>query len=81
MPQQKYSIEFRKLFVRSMFFFIIGVVLASLFLWTIVQGVMLQLSGESQVAIICYFLAFMAGIAALYNYMQAKTTFHYAKLS
>ena len=69
----------KKIFVKSAFFFIIGVVLATLFFWTLLEGIKLQLSND-KTSMVYYFLAFVSGIAAVYNYLQSRTLFHYAKL-
>lgn len=73
--------DFYTLVAKAAFFFIIGVVLATLFVWCIVQGFMIHTTGNSQVALVYYFLAWIAGIAALGNGVQARAMFHYAKLA
>ncbi|MBU0662640.1 MAG: hypothetical protein ABH854_05245 [Candidatus Diapherotrites archaeon] len=70
-----------KLFAKSAFFFIVGVVLASLFVWCLLQGALVHLSGDSTIAIAYYFIAWLAGIGALALYMQAKTLFYYVKIT
>ncbi|HIH21747.1 MAG: hypothetical protein J4478_05005 [Candidatus Diapherotrites archaeon] len=69
----------KKVFLTSAFMFIVGVLLATLFFWSIIEGISLQLQ-NNRLAFVFYFLAFLSGVAAVYNYLQAKSLFHYAKL-
>lgn len=73
--------KFYSLAAKAAFFFTIGVVLATLFVWCLVQGFVAHTTGTPQIALVYYFLAWVAGIAALGNGMQARTMFHYAKLA
>ncbi|MFH1586723.1 MAG: hypothetical protein ABID38_02610 [Candidatus Diapherotrites archaeon] len=70
-----------KMFVKSAFFFTVGVILASLFAWTLVTGILAHIGGDSTLAFSLYFVAWLSGIAALSLYWQAKNLFHYAKIS
>lgn len=73
--------SFYKLFAKAAFFFIVGVVLASLFVWCLLEGALVHTSGNSSLAISYYFVAWLSGVAALTLYLQAKTLFHYAKIT
>ena len=72
---------FYKLFAKAAFFFAIGVVLSSLFIWCLLQGGLSQFSGDSTLALTYYFIGCLSGIAAFALYLQAKTLFYYAKIS
>ena len=72
--------DFYKLFIKAAFFFIIGVVLASLFVWCLLQGALIHLQGNHVSALFYYLLAWLAGIAALALYAQAKILLHYVKI-
>ena len=63
--------------------FIVGVTLASLFVWSLVEGFTIHTThtGNNFAAMIYYFSAWLAGVAALFLYLEAKLTFRYAKLS
>ena len=69
-----------KIFIKSAIHFIIGVALATLFFWTVIEGLLEQTANHHTMSFAFYFIAFMAGIAAIYNYIQAKELFHFAKL-
>lgn len=73
--------EVRIMFVKAVFFFMVGVILASLFAWIAIQGVRVHLSGDAASAYTYYFVAWLSGIAAFILYHQARATFHYAKIS
>ncbi|MFH1224727.1 MAG: hypothetical protein V1676_02895 [Candidatus Diapherotrites archaeon] len=72
---------FYQLFAKASFFFALGVVLASLFIWCLLQGGLAQFSGDSTLAFTYYFIGCLSGIAAFALYLQAKTLFYYAKIS
>lgn len=72
---------FYKLFTKAAFFFVVGVVLTSLFIWCLLQGGLAQFSGDSAMAFTYYFIGCLSGIAAFALYLQAKTQFYYAKIS
>jgi len=70
----------KKIFLKAAFFFIIGVALATLFFWTLIEGLLEQLANHPLPSLAFYFIAFLSGIAAVYNYLQSRILFHYAKL-
>ncbi len=74
---------FQVMFVKAAFFFIVGVVLASLFVWSLVEGFSVHTAGNGAgvLAMPYYFTAWLSGVAALFLYIQAKLVFRYAKLS
>lgn len=72
--------DFYKLVAKASFFFIIGVILSSLFAWCVVQAIIDHLGGAGLDAFWYYLLSCFAGIAALGNYIQAKQTFRFARL-
>ncbi len=72
--------EIQAMFVKSAFFFMIGVILASLFVWTMVQGFLVHPTNEST-AFVYYFIGWLSGVAAFVLYFQARGLFHYAKIS
>jgi len=72
--------EIRYMFLKAAFFFILGVTLSSLFVWTFIQGIFLH-NANPFLAFAYYFVAFASGIAALVLYLQARSLFHYAKIS
>ncbi|MBN1941387.1 MAG: hypothetical protein JW772_04365 [Candidatus Diapherotrites archaeon] len=65
---------------KAIFFFIIGAGLATLFMWGVIQGIKAHWAGD-ELALIYYFAAWLAGVATLAFYTQAKHLFHYAKIS
>ncbi len=77
------------MFVRATLFFVFGVILSSLFIWSIMQGVMIHLSHPDNVilsqkdaaAFSYYFVGWISGIGALALYWQAKKLFHLAEIS
>ena len=73
--------EVKEMFAKAVFFFTTGVVLASLFVWSMMQGVLIHFSGNDVVAFYYYFVGWISGVAALSLYWQAKSLFHYAKIS
>ncbi|HIH09756.1 MAG TPA: hypothetical protein HA254_03735 [Candidatus Diapherotrites archaeon] len=75
------NMQSREMFVRSVAFFIYGVGLASLFIWCIMQGIMLHLQGNGAGAFPFYFLGWVSGIGGLALYWQAKELFHFAEIS
>ncbi|MCX8158398.1 MAG: hypothetical protein N3D73_01910 [Candidatus Diapherotrites archaeon] len=68
------------LFLKAVFFFVVGVILSSLFVWSFVQGFLIH-QKDPYYAFYFYFVSFLAGIAALALYFQAKTMFYYTKMS
>ncbi len=70
------------MFVKGGFFFIVGVILATLFVWSMVQGVLLHTMGaDGEVIFLYYFAAWFAGIGALTLYIQSRQLIHYASIS
>jgi hypothetical protein len=72
--------QVKAMFFKGAFFFTIGVVLATLFVWSMVQGVMSHLTGGDY-ALFYYFASWLAGIGGLTLYLQAKQILHYATIS
>ncbi len=69
-------------FLKGAFFFIVGVILATLFVWSMVQGVLLHtMDANSEIILLYYFAAWLAGVGALTLYLQAKQLIHYASIS
>jgi len=73
--------DFTRLVVKAAFFFIVGVLLAALFAWSFIEGYFAHSEGDGSKAMVLYIIAFVAGISAVYNYLQALTNFRFAKLS
>ncbi|MCR4334981.1 MAG: hypothetical protein NUV57_00400 [archaeon] len=73
--------QVKSMFIQAIFFFIIGVILASLFMWSMMQGITTHIFGETALAFSYYFIGWVSGIAALSLYWQAKNLFHFAKIS
>lgn len=81
--------QVREIFARSIFFFVVGVVLASLFLWSMMQGILIHATRPSLtiptdrdvLALSYYFVGWISGVAALALYWQAKNLYHYAEIS
>ncbi len=69
------------MFVKAAVIFVSGVILASLFVWALMQGVIIHWSGDATQSMLYYFTAWLSGIAAFTLYIQAKMLFHYARLS
>ncbi len=70
-----------EMFAKSVFFFAVGVTLASLFMWSMMQGVTLHLAGKDSSAFGFYFVGWVSGVGALALYWQAKSLFHFAQIS
>ncbi|MBN2067128.1 MAG: hypothetical protein JW744_01530 [Candidatus Diapherotrites archaeon] len=68
------------MFVRGAFFFIVGVILATLFVWCLVEGAMSHLS-SGPYTLAYYFASFVAGVGAFTLYHEAKSVLHYAQIS
>jgi len=68
------------MFAKGAFFFMVGVVLATLFVWSMVQGVLSHI-GNGNYTLMYYFAAWLAGVGALTLYIQAKQLIHYASIS
>jgi len=65
---------------KAIFFFLIGAILATLFMWGIIEGIKAHWAGN-EMAFIFYFAAFLAGVATIAFYTQAKSLFHYAQIT
>ncbi len=68
------------IFLRGAFFFIVGVIFATLFVWSMVEGIMSHLQ-NGQFTLFYYFAAWLSGVGAFTLYIQAKSILHYAKIS
>ena len=68
------------IFLRGAFFFIVGVVFATLFIWSLVEGILSHMR-NGQFTFIYYFATWLAGVGAFTLYIQAKSILHYAKIS
>jgi len=73
--------QVNEMFVKAVFFFVTGVTLASLFMWSMMHGITLHFEGLDSTAFSYYFVGWISGIAALSLYWQAKNLFHFAKIS
>ena len=81
--------EVRGIFLRSFFFFVVGVVLASMFIWSMMQGILIHvtrpdfaiITDRDTTAFAYYFIGWISGVAALALYWQAKSLYHYAEIS
>ncbi|PIN85517.1 MAG: hypothetical protein COV47_01715 [Candidatus Diapherotrites archaeon CG11_big_fil_rev_8_21_14_0_20_37_9] len=73
--------QVKEMFGKSVFFFTIGVILASLFMWSMMQGITLHLNGQEFLAYPFYLVGWISGISALSLYWQAKKLFHFATIS
>jgi len=72
----------KSMFFTGAFFFIVGVILATLFVWSMVQGILLHsMDRRGELIFLYYFAAWLAGIGALVLYHQAKQLIHYASIS
>ena len=70
-----------EMMVKSVFFFVVGVILASLFVWSMMQGIALHLAGNGTLAFGFYFVGWISGVGALALYWQARNHFHFARIS
>jgi len=68
------------MFLKGGFFFVVGVIFVTLFVWSLVEGILSHMAGGG-VALPYYFAAWLAGIGALTLYFQAKQLIHYASIS
>ena len=70
------------MFVKGAFFFIVGVAFATLFVWSMVQGILNHIEvGGNEITFLYYFAAWLAGIGGLVLGFQAKQLMHYASIS
>jgi hypothetical protein len=72
--------EVTEIFAKGVFFFIIGTALITLFIWALVQGVLMH-GKAPQMAALYYFASVLAGVGGFALYHQAKYTLHYAKIA
>lgn len=68
-------------FLKAVFFFFSGVALASLFVWSVLQGILIHLSGNIYLAFPYYFMGWFAGVGGITLYWQAKKLFYFADIS
>ena len=68
------------IFIKGVFFFIVGATLITLFIWALIQGALLH-TNSPQGAALYYFASVMAGAGGLTLYHQAKAALHYARIS
>lgn len=72
--------EITEIFIRGVFFFIVGTVFLTLFIWSLVQGVLMH--GTAQyMAMAYYFASVLAGVGGVVLYHQAKYSLHYAQIA
>lgn len=65
---------------KGTFFFLVGVIFATLFVWSLVQGVLSHIGG-GQFAFLYYFAAWLAGVGAFTLYIQSQQLIHLASIS
>ena len=70
-----------KIFIKSAFFFSMGVILSTLFVWALIEGIMTHFAREIAIALLYYFAAWLSGIAAIGLYWQSRKDYRYAQLS
>ncbi len=83
------SMQVSRVFARACFFFVAGVILASLFIWSMAQGILIHVtrpdfaivSDRDTTAFAYYFVGWISGVAALALYWQSKNLFHYAEIA
>ncbi len=72
----------RFMFLKGAFYFVLGVAFATLFVWSMVQGILVHMTtGGTEIAFVYYFAAWLAGIGGLVLGIQAKQLIHYASIS
>ncbi len=72
--------ETSEIFAKGLFFFIVGTVLLTMFIWALVQGV----TGHPKdplFSLLYYLAAVLSGVGGVVLYHQAKYTMHYAKIA
>ena len=70
------------MFLKGVFYFVLGVSFATLFVWSMVQGILTHMTaGGDEVAFMYYFAAWLAGIGGLVLGIQARQLIHYASIS
>ena len=70
-----------EMFAKASFFFVVGVILASLFMWSMMQGITAHIAGHDAMALPYYFVGWVSGVGGLALYWQAKYIFHVARVS
>lgn len=72
----------RFMFLKGLFYFVLGVSFATLFVWSMVQGILTHMTaGGDEIAFMYYFAAWFAGIGGLVLGIQARQLIHYASIS
>ncbi len=72
----------RFMFLKGIFYFVLGVAFATLFVWSMVQGILIHMTaGGTEAAFGYYFAAWLAGIGGLVLGIQARQLIHYASIS
>ena len=72
----------KRAYFKSGVHFVIGAILLTLFFWTLIEGLITQVTiGDHKMSLAYYALSFLAGLVTYYNISKAKTLFHYAKLA
>ena len=72
----------RFMFLKGIFYFVLGVAFATLFVWSMVQGILIHMTaGGPEAAFAYYFAAWLAGIGGLVLGIQARQLIHYASIS
>jgi hypothetical protein len=69
-----------EIFLKGVFFFIVGAVLITLFIWALIQGALIHASAPA-LAPLYYFAAVTAGIGGIALYHQAKYALRYVKMA
>ena len=72
------------MFLKGVFYFILGVAFATLFVWSMVQGILVHTTMTTkgdEIAFLYYFAAWLAGIGGLVLGIQARQLIHYASIS
>ena len=70
------------MFLKGAFYFVVGVAFATLFIWSMVQGILTHIAaGANEMAFLYYFAAWIAGIGGLVLGIQARQLIHYASIS
>jgi hypothetical protein len=72
--------ETSEIFAKGLFFFIVGTVLLTMFIWALVQGVTGH-PNDPVLSALYYLAAILSGVGGVVLYHQAKYTMHYAKIA
>lgn len=76
----EHASETREIFAKGIFFFVVGTVLLTLFIWALVQGVT-EHPVDPVFSLLYYLAAVLSGVGGVVLYHQAKYTLHYAKIA